>query len=88
LSPKFMEEYTDAENKLLQKQKAKTRVELLEEEFNQLNSQIDTLKATHAQEIEEMRGKHAQEIQRLTQKHSEEMLNLLLRKEDLDKSLA
>ncbi|KAI3886763.1 hypothetical protein MKX03_027219, partial [Papaver bracteatum] len=51
LSQKFMEAYTDVENKLLQQQKAKTKAELLEEEFNVMSGQIESLQATHVGEM-------------------------------------
>ncbi|KAI3842555.1 hypothetical protein MKX03_034421, partial [Papaver bracteatum] len=88
LSPKFMEEYTDVENKLLQQQKPKTKADLLEEESNVMTGQIESLQDTYVGDMENLRVRHTQEIKELTRKHSEEMGNLLLKHQELEHSLA
>lgn len=66
LSQNFWKTRTLIEQGILNQVRSKTKVELIEEEYDNMTIQIETMKAKHAEELEESKSKYATEIKKIS----------------------
>lgn len=70
-----MEKYIVIEQRIMNQARKNMKVELLEEEHNDMAVQIETLKVKHAEELGSLKVKHAAEIEKMKLDHNEQIEN-------------
>ncbi|RZC76572.1 hypothetical protein C5167_000668, partial [Papaver somniferum] len=76
------------EQKIMNQLRMKTKVEMLEEEYDNMTKEIEALKDKYAEELRTVKSKYAAKVKRMKQNHAGEIVDIEVKQNELEEKLA